>query len=67
MRVPLLELIVKETIGIALKSSKAATYIDQLLELGSEEQNLLQTIVSDCLNSIVDADEATEMKQHSAR
>ena len=32
-----LELIIKQTLGIVLKSSKAAVYIEQLMELEDED------------------------------
>ena len=49
---PLLELVVKETISIALKSSKASDYIEQLMTLEEETQEFLQTIVEVCLGSL---------------
>ena len=49
-----LELAVKQMIGIALKSSRAADYIEQLMELEESFQESLQAIVEDCLASIDD-------------
>ena len=42
-------------IGVALKSQKAATYIDQIMGLEEENQEFLGAIVEDCLASIEDA------------
>ena len=50
----LLQTAVSQTIGIALKSAKAATYIDWLMELEEEAQEALGAIVQSCLESIED-------------
>lgn len=49
-----LELVVRQTIGIALKSSKAETYIEQLMGLEEDVQEDLGAIVESCLGSIED-------------
>ena len=40
-----LELIIRQTFGIVLKSAKAAVYIEQLMELEDEHQETLGLIV----------------------
>jgi len=49
-----LELAVRQTIGIALKSSKAEVYIEQLMGLEEDVQEDLGAIVESCLGSIED-------------
>ncbi len=49
-----LELCVRQTIGVALKSSKAAVYIEQLMGLEEDVQRDLSAIVENCLASIED-------------
>ena len=41
----MLELIIRQTFSIVLKSSKAATYIEQLMVLDDEAQETLGIIV----------------------
>ena len=49
-----LELCVRQTIGVALKSSKAAVYIEQLMGLEEDVQRDLSAIVENCLAAIED-------------
>ena len=49
-----LELIIRQTFGIVLKSAKAAVYIEQLMELEDEHQETLGLIVQSCLGAIDD-------------
>ena len=49
-----LELIIRQTLGIVLKSAKAAVYIEQLMELEDEHQETLGLIVQSCLGAIDD-------------
>jgi hypothetical protein len=46
---------VRQTIGIALKSSKAEVYIEQLMGLEEAEKDDLSAIVENCLSSIEDS------------
>ena len=49
-----LELIIRQTFGIVLKSHKAADYIEQLMDLDEEDQEILGLIVQSCLGAIDD-------------
>ena len=54
-----LELAVRQTIGVALKSQKAENYIEQLMELDEGAQEDLGAIVEACLGAI---DECTSSR-----
>ena len=44
----------RQTIAVALRSSKAADFIEQLMSLDEEHQECLEIIVKECLGSIED-------------
>ena len=50
----LLEIVLKQAIGIALKSSKAATYIERLISLDADSQESLGVVVEESLAAIGD-------------
>ena len=50
----LLELVVRQTIAVALRSSRAADFIEQLMSLDEDHQECLEIIVKECLGSIED-------------
>ena len=47
-----LELLVRQTIGIALKSHRSEVYIERLMALSEESQEYLGAIVQTCLEAI---------------
>ena len=47
-----LEMIVRQTIGVALKSQRSANYIEKVMELDEDAQEDLGVIVQSCLEAI---------------
>ena len=60
-------MIVKQTIAIALKSGKAANYIEQLMTLNEETQECLGAIVEECLAAIDDGNSGGRFSTQSDR
>ena len=60
-------MIVKQTIAIALKSGKAANYIEQLMTLNEETQECLGAIVEECLAAIDDGNSGGRSSTQSDR
>ena len=60
-------MILKQTIAIALKSGKAANYIEQLMTLDEETQECLGAIVEECLAAIDDGNSGGRSSTQSDR
>ena len=61
----MLQLAIRQTIGVALRSQKAAQFIEQLMSLDEAHQECLEVIVKECLGNIDDGGESFRSKQSS--
>ena len=61
----LLQLAIRQTVGVALRSQKAAQFIEQLMSLDEAHQECLEVIVKECLGSIDDGGASFRSKQSS--